>query len=110
MYGEATKFKDVEVKVDETTDVTIVFNTGRLLLSGRGSATSQNPVGREWKIFAMKDGEVADQYLTYSYRVSPSFDLPAGKYRIKGMYGGQEYSRDIVITAGETQTIVMQFQ
>ncbi|MBL4618429.1 MAG: VWA domain-containing protein [Robiginitomaculum sp.] len=110
MYGEATMFDDVEVKADQSTQVTIVFNTGRLLLSGRAKGNSQTPVGKEWNIFAITDGQIADRYLTYSYSASPSFDLPAGKYRIKGIYDAKSYTRDVVIVAGEKQTIVMQFE
>jgi len=110
MYGEATMFDDVEVKADQSTQVTIVFNTGRLLLSGRAKGNSQSPVGKEWNIFAITDGQIADRYLTYSYSASPSFDLPAGKYRIKGIYDAKSYTRDVVIVAGEKQTIVMQFE
>ena len=79
----------------------------------RGKVKKQSAVlgdDVDWKVYAVKDGKLAENYTTYSYAAQAVFSLPAGKYRIKGIYDGKEYTRDIVITAGKTQTIVMQFQ
>ncbi|MDQ7017887.1 MAG: VWA domain-containing protein [Robiginitomaculum sp.] len=107
MYGKAVTFKDVEIKTDETTQTIIIFNTGYLTVSGRNNKTSQKPVGKEWDIYPIRNGEVSDKYIAYTYNTPANFTLPAGKYRIKGIYGKAVTVKDVEVKTDETtQTIV----
>ncbi|PHS25343.1 MAG: hypothetical protein COA85_07080 [Robiginitomaculum sp.] len=109
LYGKAETFKDVEIKADETTEIVIIFGTGKLIVSGRNSETSQDPVGKEWDIYPIRNGEVSDKFIAYTYNTPAYFTLPAGKYRIKGMYGKAVTYKDVEVKTDETTKTIIVF-
>ena len=109
IYGKAETNKDVEVKAGETTEIVIIFGTGKLVVSGRNSDTSQKPVGTEWDIYPIRNGKVSDKYIAYSYDTPANFTLPTGKYRIKATYGKAETYKDVEVKTDETTQAVIVF-
>ncbi len=108
IYGKAIVYKDVAIKADETTKAVIIFNTGMLEVSGRAGG-AQKPVGKEWDIYPMVDGQPAKNYLTYSYKTPARFILPAGDYWIRAIYDGKTYTQNVTIKTDTSASIVMQF-
>ncbi|HHI88539.1 MAG TPA: VWA domain-containing protein [Hellea balneolensis] len=107
--GDATASKEVEVKAGETTDVTVVFDAGRLTVRGRLGRDGKKDIG-DWWIYPIHDGKVANKSLSFSFSSPKTFTLNAGRYRVWGKEGDATASKDVEVKAGKTTDVTLYFK
>ncbi len=99
--GSARAAKEVEIKADQLTKETLIFNAGRVKMNALLNEGAK-PVDRGlgWDVYEVKADELGKRRkVTYSYDAQPLFVLPQGKYLITVRLGSASASKEIEIKA-----------
>lgn len=101
--GEATGESMVTVKAGETSKLSLVLGVGLLKPVAIFAPGAPRPTkDLSWQIFPAATDLAGDrgEMVAYSYDLTPSFKLPAGKYFVKVTTGVAEASAEIELKAG----------
>lgn len=101
--GEATGESTVTVKAGETSKLSLVLGVGLLKPVAIFAPGAPKPTkDLSWQIFPAATDLAGNrgEMVAYSYDLTPSFKLPAGKYFVKVTTGIAEASTEIEVKAG----------
>ncbi|MAS96739.1 MAG: hypothetical protein CMO55_26405 [Verrucomicrobiales bacterium] len=108
-YGKATAQKDVILEDGAIENVLLFTGSGTISVrSERDGVASEEH--RSYFVFPIgADGKPAGEKLTSSHAIVATFNIPAGKYLITAEDGPIKASKEIEISAGEKEDVVLNF-